>query len=61
MLEDTLDPRPSPDQFARRLVACAPETSDRRAVEAWLRNWNDRESIWANLSNLQHWIDRARG
>jgi len=60
VLEDTLDPRPSPDQFARRLVACAPEAGDRRAVEAWLRNWNDRESNWTNLSNIQHWIDRAR-
>ena len=61
MLEDTLDPRPPPEQFARRLAACAPEAVDRLAMEEGLRSWNDRESIWANLSNLQHWIDRARG
>ncbi|MGB5104074.1 MAG: hypothetical protein WBO04_12280 [Steroidobacteraceae bacterium] len=61
MLEETLDPRPHPDQFARRLAACSRDAGDPRAMEDWLRNWNDREGPWANLRNLQHWIDRARG
>lgn len=61
MLEETLDPRPPSDQFARRLAACTREVGDARIVEEWLRSWNDRAGPWANLHNLQHWIDRARG
>lgn len=61
MLEETLDPRPHTEQFARRLAACTRDAGDARTIEEWLRNWNDREGRWANLRNLQHWIDRARG
>jgi len=25
----------------------------------WLRGWHDREGAWANLRNIEHWIDRA--
>jgi len=60
VLEDTLDPRPQFDQFARRLAACAPAPDERCAVEDLLRGWNDRENIWANLRNIEHWTGRAR-
>lgn len=61
MLEDTLDPRPQSDQYARRLAACASALDDDHAMEDWLRGWNDRENIWTNLRNIEHWIGRARG
>jgi hypothetical protein len=57
--EDKLDPRPSPDQFARTLaarVAASPAGPD---PARWLRGWHDREDAWTNLRNVEHWIERA--
>ncbi len=61
MIEDALDPHPAPESFDR-LIGTHPELVNAlRADPATLaRNWNDRESVWGNLRDFGHWIDRAR-
>ncbi len=60
MLEETLDPRPQPEPFARRLAEHAERAGLDRPVPAeWLRGWNDQASVWANLRTIEHWIVRA--
>ena len=60
MLEDTLDPRPPPDCFARLIADRAAELGHSPAELALLlRGWHDREGAWTNLRNLEHWIERA--
>lgn len=60
MLEDTIDPRPQSDLFAQ-VIATRAAASGHSAVDVarWLRGWHDREGVWTNLRNLEHWIDRA--
>ncbi len=60
MLEESIDPRPQPDAFAKFLAARAAERMNRSAIEAWLRAWNDHDSPWNNLRNIEHWIERGR-
>jgi hypothetical protein len=61
MLEDSIDPQPAHEQFARFLGAqTIAQGAIRGDTEAWARNWNDQESIWGNLRDIRHWIDRAR-
>ncbi|RPI14648.1 MAG: hypothetical protein EHM60_06140 [Lysobacterales bacterium] len=60
MLEETLDPRPQSEPFARRLAEHAERAGLDRPVPAeWLRGWNDQASVWANLRTIEHWIVRA--
>ncbi len=61
VIEDQLDPRPQPDQFARVIAARAIAAGSSTDRAAWLRGWNDREGDWTNLRNIEHWIDRAHG
>jgi hypothetical protein len=59
MLEEALDPRPSPPlEFARLLAgsAAAPAVS----VDTLAQIWNDDASFWSNLRTLEYWTDRAR-
>jgi hypothetical protein len=60
MLDETLDPRPQPELFARLIAARAAERGhDPGDLTRWLRGWHDREGTWTNLRNLEHWIERA--
>ena len=60
MLEDTTDPRPQSDLFAQAIATRAAASGHSDAdVARWLRGWHDRERVWINLRNLEHWIDRA--
>jgi len=61
VLEEQLDPRPQPDQFARIIAARAIEAGSGTDRAAWFRGWNDSEGDWTNLRNIEHWIDRAHG
>jgi hypothetical protein len=61
VLEEQLDPRPQPEQFARIIAARAIAAGSGTDRLAWLRGWNDREGDWTNLRNIEHWIDRAHG
>jgi len=59
--DDKLDPRPSPDHFARALAARAAAAAPSGVDPArWLRGWNDREGVWSNLRTIEYWIERAR-
>jgi hypothetical protein len=60
VLEETLDPRPQPDHFARLLADRALAAGEDAGRGGWLRGWNDREGVWTNLRNIQHWIERAQ-
>ena len=60
VIEETLDPRPEPVQFANRIAARALSAGDTTDHAGWLRGWHDREGIWTNLRNIEHWIDRAQ-
>jgi len=57
--DDKLDPRPSPDPFARALAARIAALPGDPQPARWLRGWNDREGVWTNLRNVEHWIERA--
>jgi hypothetical protein len=60
MLEETLDPRPSPERFADALARLALRSSQHPDdLAAWLHGWHDREGPWTHLRNLEHWIGRA--
>ena len=59
MLEDTLDPRPDPILLARHLAERLDAASVSVSLEDWLGFWNDQSGDWANLKNLEHWLDRA--
>lgn len=61
MTDDELDPRPSPDLFARTLAARAAASAGGPDPARWLVGWHDREGIWTNLRNMEHWIERADG
>jgi hypothetical protein len=60
VLDEQLDPRPHPGEFARtlatRAAAVAPSGSD---PARWLRGWSDHEGVWTNLRTIEHWIERA--
>ena len=60
MLEDSIDPRPQQDAFARFLASCTTENTPQHTIEGWLRCWNDHASAWTNLRNIEHWIERSR-
>lgn len=60
MHDDKLDPRPLPDQFARAVAARAAAVRPADADPLrWLQGWHDREGVWTNLRNIEHWMDRA--
>ena len=62
MIEEAIDPRPTLESFERLIRAHAGVVETlRHDPESLARNWNDRASVWGNLSDFRHWIERARG
>jgi hypothetical protein len=59
MIDEQLDPSPQPEPFARALAARAAARATGDDPARWLRGWNDREGVWTNLRNIEHWIERA--
>ena len=60
MLEETLDPRPPAEQFARLMATRAAERGHSPAdLTRWFATWHDREGAWTNLRNLERWIERS--
>ncbi len=59
MTDDKLDPRPCPDPFARALAVRIAALPEDLQPARWLSGWNDREGVWTNLRNVEHWIERA--
>ncbi len=60
MLEDSIDPRPPHDAFARFLAARAAELLQHGTGGGWMDSWSDHESVWTNLRSIEHWIERSR-
>jgi hypothetical protein len=60
MREQSTDPRPQHDAFARFLAAFATQGTPPHTIEGWLRSWSDQQSEWTNLRNVGHWIERSR-
>jgi hypothetical protein len=60
VIEEQLDPRPQPEQFARAIASHAVAVGGDADRAAWLRGWSDREGIWTNLRNIEYWIARAQ-
>jgi hypothetical protein len=60
MIEEAIDPRPATESF-EQLIGVHALTREvlRRDPAALARNWNDRESVWGNLRDFRHWIERA--
>jgi hypothetical protein len=62
MLEDTLDPRPQPELFAKLMSARVEEHGYTPTdLARWLRGWHDRAGSWTTLRDLEHWMSRAAG
>jgi hypothetical protein len=60
MLEETLDPRPQHQSFARLIAArAAARGHDAAELARWLGGWHDREGAWTSLRDVEHWIERA--
>jgi hypothetical protein len=60
MLEESIDPRPQQDAFARYLALRPDRERVAGVPETWLGAWRDQDSVWANLLNIEHWIERSR-
>jgi hypothetical protein len=60
MLDEAIDPRPVAQTFARMIGDPALVDALQRDPDSLARNWNDRQSVWANLRDFRHWIERAR-
>jgi hypothetical protein len=60
MPDQSTEPRPHHDAFARFLAACATATAPQHTIEAWMRGWNGRAIAWTNLRHIEHWIERSR-
>jgi hypothetical protein len=61
VLDEHLDPMPHPGEFAQALAARAAAVAPPGGADPtrWLRGWNDREGVWANLRTIEYWINRA--
>ncbi len=61
MIDEAIDPRPAPETFERLIRAQAGVVEALRLdPESLARNWDERESVWRNLHDFHHWIERAR-
>ena len=60
MIEDSIDPRPAQEAFARFVARRAGERTEPATLERWLSAWSDNDGVWANLDNIEHWIERSR-
>lgn len=60
MIEENTELRNLSDAL-RRVAAGTPDTPrDERYLEALLKGWHDREGVWTNLRNIEHWLERNR-
>jgi hypothetical protein len=57
MLEDSLDPRPNPDVALALLLGTPGQRVAAFAELNLARFWDDRQSEWTNLRNLQYWLE----
>ena len=46
-------------QYATTLAASGREAVDEYEVEQWLGFWDDEESTYGNVRNIEHWLTQA--
>ena len=47
------------DRPQSAFAAQARELSEIPTLEQWLKYWNDADTDFGNLNNIQHWLQRA--
>jgi len=47
-------------QYAATLAAAGAKQTDDYSVEQWLGFWDEDESVFGNIRNLEHWLSQAR-
>jgi len=46
-------------QYAATLVAANAKQVDDHSVEEWLGFWDEDDSVFGNVRNLEHWLSQA--
>ncbi len=46
--------------YAETLAAANVQQADDHAIEQWLGFWDEDDSVFGNVRNLEHWLAEAR-
>jgi len=46
-------------QYAATLVGAGGQQVDDHSIEEWLGFWNDEDSAYGNVRNIEHWLSQA--
>jgi hypothetical protein len=46
--------------YAATLTDAASNVVDDNALEQWLGFWDEDDSVYGNIRNLEHWLARAK-
>ena len=57
-----MDPAPQLAQRLREyaLALKSAGQSDQRSLEEWLSYWNDDDTAYGNLRDIEHWLSQAQ-
>jgi hypothetical protein len=48
-------------QYAATLANAGAKQDDDYSIEQWLRFWDEDDSVYGNVRNLEHWLSQAVG
>jgi hypothetical protein len=46
-------------QYAATIAAAGRRHTDDHAIEEWLGFWDDEDSVYGNVRNIEHWLSQA--
>lgn len=46
-------------QYAETLTEASARQADDRSIEEWLGFWDEDDSTFGNVRNLEHWLSQA--
>jgi hypothetical protein len=46
-------------QYAAAIAAAGSQHTDDHAIEEWLGFWDDEDSAYGNVRNIEHWLSQA--
>lgn len=46
-------------RYAATLVAAGSQQLDDSQIEEWLGFWDDEDSAYGNIRNIEHWLSQA--
>ena len=46
-------------EYAATLSAAGLKHTDDSAIESWLGFWDDEDSTYGNVRNIEHWLSQA--